>query len=887
MNTIDRGQVDTWKPPTGTATLLLTDIEGSTRYWETNPDPMRAALAKHDQLMNAIIHTHHGEVLTERGEGDSFFAAFGQAAEAVAAACEAQIQLRSASWPTQAPIRVRMAIHTGEVGPDYRGPDVNRCARLRSIAHGGQVLLSAAAAALVRTRLPDGAALADLSLHRLRDLTHPERVFQLTHPDLQDDFPPIRSLDSYKHNLPVQLTNFVGREREIQEVEELLGAHHLVTLTGAGGSGKTRLALQVAADLIDRFEEGVWLVDLAIVTDPTTVVRAVAAAVGAVESAGRPLAESIVDYLRGKKVLLILDNCEHVIGASAELADVLLRSLPELRILATSQEAMGVPGESAWRIPTLSSPDRTRGLTAEDIARYEAVQLFVDRAASGRRGFAVNDRNAADVAEICRRLDGVPLAIELAAARLRVLSPQDILARLEDRFRLLAAGSRTALPRHQTLRATVEWSHELLSEPERVLFRRLAVLVGGFDLEAAETVCRGEALAGEDILHLLGQLVDKSLVLADADDEGAVRYRLLETLRQYGRERLLEAGEEEDALASHFAHFLTYAERGYKARVRESLAWLVRLERDHDDLRAAMDWSQRRSPREHLRLVGALGWFWHLHSEHLVEGIERLERALAASPERDAVRARALTGLAMVLCWAGEASRALPQAEEAIEIWDEVGDRLEWAFAVEALGWSHCITGDNESALKSTEQSLGVFREEGDDWLNNRGLVSVGQMLVALGRVDRAVPVAEELLASSDRLGDLRGRHYALHYLGDCALAVGDPAAAQEWYPRSLMAALAYGNIAEAGLEMQGVAMAAAGRGEYERAFILNGAAEAKMREVGMDASGFEFWTEYKRRYLDSAREAFGPAAAERTEARGAAVAFDQAVQVATLSQSA
>jgi class 3 adenylate cyclase len=458
MNTIDRGQVDTWKPPTGTATFLLTDIEGSTRYWETNPDPMRAALAKHDQLMNAIIHTHHGEVLTERGEGDSFFAAFGQAAEAVAAACEAQIRFRAESWPERAPVRVRMAIHTGEVGPDYRGPDVNRCARLRSIAHGGQVLLSAATAALVRARLPEGAALADLGLHRLRDLTHPERVFQLTHPDLQDDFPPIRSLDSYKHNLPVQLTNFVGREREIQEVEELLGAHHLVTLTGAGGSGKTRLALQVAADLIDRFEEGVWLVDLAIVTDPTTVVRAVAAAVGAVESAGRPLAESIVDYLRGKKVLLILDNCEHVIGASSELADVLLRSLPELRILATSQEAMGVPGESAWRIPTLSSPDRTRGLTAEDIARYEAVQLFVDRAASGHRGFAVNDRNAADVAEICRRLDGVPLAIELAAARLRVLSPQDILARLEDRFRLLAAGSRTALPRHQTLRATVEWS---------------------------------------------------------------------------------------------------------------------------------------------------------------------------------------------------------------------------------------------------------------------------------------------------------------------------------------------------------------------------------------------------------------------------------------------
>ena len=821
-------------------------------------------------------------VLTERGEWDSFFAAFGQASDAVAAACEAQTRLWAESWPEQAPIRVRLAIHTGEAGLDYRGPDVNRCARLRSIAHGGQVLLSAAAAALVRTRLPDGAALVDLGPHRLRDLTHPERVFQLTHPNLPGDFPPVRSLDSYKHNLPVQLTNFVGRDREIEEVKGLLFGHHLVTLTGAGGSGKTRLALQVAGELVDRFDEGVWLVDLATVTDAATVVRAVASAVGAVESAGRPLTESLIEHVRGKKLLLIVDNCEHVISASSELAEMLLRSLPELRIVATSREALNVPGEAAWRIPTMSLPERRRAPTAHEIARFEAVQLFADRAANARRGFALTDRDAADVAEICRRLDGIPLAIELAAARLRILSSHDILARLEDRFRLLTGGSRTALPRQQTLRAAVEWSHDLLSESERILFRRLSALVGGFDLDAAEKVCRGKVLAGEDILNLLGQLVDKSLVLADTDDEGSVRYRLLETLRQYGRERLIEAAEEEDALAAHFAYFLEFAERAYAARVRESLPWLARLERDHDDLRAAMDWSRQRDAREHPRLVGALAWFWHLHSEHLVEGAERLEQALAAHPEREAVRARALTGFAMVLCWLGDFKRARQRTEEAIGIWEEIGDRLERAFAVEALGWSHCLGDDNERALEFMEQALAVFREEGEDWLINRGLVSVGQVLVALGRVDQAVPMAEELLASSERLGDLRGKHYALHYLGDCALAVGDPAAAQGCYARSLLAALAYGNIAEAGVEMQGMAMSTGGVGDLERAFVLNGAAEAKMREVGMDVSGFGFWTAYKRRYLNPTREAFGLGAAEQAEARGAAMPFAEAVQLAT-----
>jgi len=882
MEKVDRGHVDTWEPPTGTATFLLTDIEGSTRYWETSPDAMRAALARHDQLMSAVIHAHRGEVLTERGEGDSFFAAFGQAADAVAAAREAQKRLWAEPWPEQAPVRVRMAIHAGDVGADYRGPDVNRCARLRGIAHGGQVLLSAAAASLLRGRLSDGAALIDLGLHRLRDLSHPERVFQLTHPDLPHDFPPLRSLDSFKHNLPVQLTNFVGRTREIKDVKELLSAHHLVTLTGAAGSGKTRLALQVAGELVDRFDEGVWFVDLATVTDDPTVGRVVAATVAAVESAGRPLAETVVEHLRGKRLLLILDNCEHLVAASAELAGRLLRSLPELRILATSREPLNVPGEAAWRVPTMSLPERGRAPVAEEIAQYEAVQLFADRAANARRGFTLTDRDAGDITEICRRLDGIPLAIELAAVRLRVLSAHDILVRLEDRFRLLTGGSRTALPRQQTLRAAIEWSHDLLSEPERILFRRLSVLVGGFDLGAAENVCHGEALAGEDILSLLGQLVDKSLVLAEADDEGSVRYRLLETLRQYGRGRLIEAGEEEDALTAHLAYFLEFAERGYEARVRGSLPWLARLERDYDDLRAAMDWSSQRRPREHLRLVGALAWFWHLHSEHLVEGAERLDQALAAYPERESVRARALSGLALILCWVGDIARARSRAEEAIGLWEDIGDRLERAFAVEALGWGHCLSDDNERALGFMEQALAVFREEGEDWLTNRGLVSVGQVLVALGRVDQAVPMAEELLASSERLGDLRGKHYALHYLGDCALAAGDPAAALERYGRSLLAALAYGNMAEAGVEMQGVAMAAGGVGDFERAFALNGAAEAKMRQTGMDVSGARFWTEYKRRYFDPAREAFGRGAAERAEARGAAMPFDEAVQLAT-----
>jgi class 3 adenylate cyclase len=469
----------------------LTDIEGSTRGWETAPEVMGRAVGRHYALLDEAVTAHHGVRPVEQGEGDSVVGAFARASDAVAAALAAQRALVSEAWPEGGHLRVRMAVHTGEAElrgeGNYFGPAVIRCARLRAIAHGGQVLVSQASADLVVDRLPDGASLADLGSHRLRDLGRPERVFELRHSDLPGGFGPLRSLDVLPNNLPVQLTTFVGRRQELAEVTGLLASTRLLSLTGAGGCGKTRLALQLAAEVAEHFPGGVWLVELASVSDPDRVAAAVAGAVGERDGGG-DVVETIVGRLGAEAALVVLDNCEHVLGSVAALADLLLRRCPRLVMVATSREPLGVPGETGWRVPSLSLPGRFEPIEVEALSQFDAVRLFLDRAAKARPNFVLGTANAPAIAQLCSRLDGIPLAIELAAARVRGMTVEQVAAGLDDRFRLLTGGARTVLPRQQTLQASVDWGFALLSEPERVVFRRLAVFAGGFSLDAAERV---------------------------------------------------------------------------------------------------------------------------------------------------------------------------------------------------------------------------------------------------------------------------------------------------------------------------------------------------------------------------------------------------------------
>src|ERR1700743_575345 len=513
--------------PTGTVTLLLADVEGSTRLWETQPDEMTVATASLNQAVSDIVAAHEGVRPVEQGEGDSFVAAFARASDAVACALELQ-------RAPLAPIRLRIGIHTGEIQlrdeSNYAGPTINRTARLRDLGHGAQTLLSSTTESLVLDGLPDDVWLTYLGTHSLRDLPRPERVMQLCHPDLVNDFPPLRVAKAViSQRLPVQFTSFVGREADIAQVRELATKNRLVTLTGAGGVGKTRMAIQVAGQFSDEFSDGVWYVDLAPITDPDLVPITTARGLGLPEQPGRSTMEAVRRFVADRQMLVVLDNCEHLLDATATLTVALLGAGPKLRLLTTSREPIGVAGEQSWRVPSLPLADK-------------AIELFVDRACRARPDFVVADDNAATVMEICRRLDGVPLAIELAAARVRALSLAEILDSLHDRFRLLTGGARTAVRRQQTLRASVDWSHAPLTAPERVLFRRLAAFMGGFDLSAAQTICGGGDVERYQVLDQLALLVDKSLVVAD-ESGSRTRYRLLETMRQYALEKLGESGE--------------------------------------------------------------------------------------------------------------------------------------------------------------------------------------------------------------------------------------------------------------------------------------------------------------------------------------------------------
>jgi predicted ATPase/class 3 adenylate cyclase len=576
--------------PTGTVTFLFTDLESSTRLWEQHPEAMKAALALHDELLRVAVESHGGVVVKTTGDG--VHAAFGSAEAALRAAARAQVALGGERWGVTGPLRVRMGLHTGAAEfrhGDYFGPALNRAARLMQAGHGGQVLVSLATEELVRDSLDAEVGLVELGEHRLRDLSRPERVFQLTGPGLESRFGPLRTLESFPGNLPLQLTSFVGRRAELAEILADLNEARVVTLTGVGGVGKTRLALQVAAEALPRFGDGAWLIELGPIGEPEAVVDVAAATLGVQQHQGRSLAESIVEALRTRQLLVVLDNCEHLLAAASALVDALVRGCAGVWVLATSREALEMPGERSRRVPSLPLP--ARASTVEEVGGSEAARLFVERAQEVRRGFVLDASTAGSVAQICRRLDGIPLAIELAAARVASMQPADIGARLDERFRLLTGGRRTAVERHQTLRATVDWSYELLDDVERLVFARLGVFAGGFTLEAAEEVVADEVVAASMVVDVLDALVARSMVALD-ETSLATRYELLETMRQYALEHIEASGDADVLRARHAANFVAFSRRaGAGLLGPDEETWAVRVEADLENLRAAFTWA--------------------------------------------------------------------------------------------------------------------------------------------------------------------------------------------------------------------------------------------------------------------------------------------------------
>jgi len=909
--------------PSGTVTFLLTDVEGSTALWEEAPEAMRAALTRHDALLRAAILEHGGHVVKTTGDG--FHAAFARGPDAVAAALAAQRRLLAEPWGGVGPVRVRMALHTGvaeERDGDYYGPVLNRVARLLAAGHGGQVLLSEATAGLVRDALPDGVGPLDLGEHRLRDLIRPERIFQLAAPDLPADFSPLRTLDARSNNLPAHPTALLGRERELAEVHRLFedGAR-LVTLTGPGGTGKTRLSLQVAADLIDNLEHGVFLVELAPISDPALVPSAIAQPLGVHDVGTRPILDSVREYLRARYVLLLLDNFEQIVAAGPVVGE-LLAACPGLTVLVTSREPLRVRGEHEYQVPPLALPEDQAGLAPESLARSPAVALFVERAAAIRAGFALTDENAHVVPQICARLDGLPLAIELAAARVRTLTPQAIAARLDRGLSLLTGGARDLPARQQTLRDAIAWSHDLLDDGERRLFRRLGAFVGGWTLEAAESVCDLDDL-GMTVLDGLDSLVLKSLVRQDADDAADVpRFRMLETIREYALERLETSGEVALLRRRHAEFFLALAEQaGSRVERADGELWLSRLQADHDNLRSALTWSfsQDGDTMISLRIAGAMGRFWHIRS-HVAEGRRWLDLALAASAgTASTARAVACRGvgwlnhaqgeldraaaffdealslfrafddgrgiatvtgdLAIVLEQQGNTQAAMHLFEESLALYRAMGDANGVAIRLRMLGNYACAQGDFERASALLEESLGLQGQVGGAY--SIALIVNGLALVALYRRDleRAQRLFEESLARFQGLEHTYGIAWALHYLGRVDHLRGDGDRAMARLAEGLRMRQALSDRPGIAGSLEGIAAVALARGHVERAARLFAAAARLRDAIHAPLSPAERL--HHDLEVEAARAGFGDEAFAAAWAAGRAMTLEQAVAYA------
>jgi predicted ATPase/class 3 adenylate cyclase len=875
--------------PTGTVTFLFTDIEGSTRLLqELGGDRYAVIRDEHAGVVRRALAEAGGvEVSTQ---GDSFFAVFTTPVAALRAAVAAQRGLAAHPWPADGVVRVRMGLHTGEGvagGDDYVGIDVNRAARIAAAAHGGQVLVSEATRGLVQRALPVGVALRDLGEHRLKDIAHPEHLYDVAIEGLRVDFPPPMTLDARPNNLPPQLTSFVGREEEIAQVRRLLGRTRLLTLTGAGGTGKTRLALRVAEEVLTEYADGAFFVDLSAVTDPGLVPSVLAGVLRVPEAAGRPILDAVRDHLRDRELLVVFDNFEQVAEAAVVVED-LLTAAPGLRVLATSRAVLSVRGEQEYAVPPLEPPDPERLPDVLTLGRFEAVRLFTERAQAVRPGFRVTEENASAVAEITARLDGLPLAIELAATRTKLLTPVQMLPRLQKRLSILTSGPRTLPQRQRTLRDAIAWSYDLLDEAERALFARLSVFVGGWTLESAEAVCDPEGL-GLDSLDGLTSLVDKSLIRrTDLDGrrgagggDGRPRFSMLETIREFGQEQLAAGNDHDGVVRAHAEHFLALAMQAEPhLTAADQVAWLDVCDVEHANVRAALRWAVDAGRAEEAQEAAAALWrFWQQRG-HLAEGRGWFEEVLAmpAGRGRSPARARALIGAGGVAWWQGDREAAGGFYQEALAIERELGDPARTAEALYNLAFF--VAGDDvEAGTSMLEESMRLFRAAGDE----RGVARTLTMLVMrdaeAGEWGRVVADLGEAVATWRRVGDRLQLAFDLVWLAFALGRVGRGAEARSAALEALELFRQVDNGTGIGIAFVDLAFLATWEGRHEDAVRLAAASDALRERVGGPPGAIGGILEGDP--AAEARAHLPEEAARRAWEEGRAMSLDEAVALA------
>jgi predicted ATPase/class 3 adenylate cyclase len=867
--------------PTGTVTFLFTDIEGSTRLLQELRESYREVQEGHDEIVRAAIAAEDGYVV--RTEGDSFFATFRSPVQAIRAAVAAQRALRENDWPHAGPLRVRIGAHTGEGvlgGDDYLGIDVHRAARIAAAGHGGQILISDTTRALVEHALPEGVTIRDLGTHRLKDIEHPERLHDLIIDGLPAEFPALRTLDARATNLPEQRTSFVGRHRELDRIAELLAQTRLLTLTGPGGTGKTRIAMRVASDHLDRFDDGAFLVSLAAVTDADLVPSAIAAALPVRVDPARDPFDSLTDHLRDRNMLLVLDNFEQITDG-APVVDRLLSLAPRLTILVTSRVPLHLSGEQEYHVPPLTLPDPSQVLDMVALGANESVMLFVERAAAVRPGFRITQETAGAVAEITARLDGLPLAIELAASRVKILSPPELLDRLGRRLPLLTGGARDLPERQRTLRAAIEWSYDLLDTDEHRLFARLAVFAGGWSLDAAEAVCGSDVEA--EVLDGLGTLVDHSLVRRGRPRGGETRFRMLETIREFAAERLSAAGDEEEEMRRRHARFIReLAEQAEPHLTTDGQAeWLGRLEREHDNLRAALDWADRTGDADTaVRIASAVWRFWQQHG-YLAEGRVRLERAMAmpGAQARTAVRVRGLSALGSTAYWQGDHAPLESAWGEALEIAKEIGDVRMVAHALFDYSFVSLMKEDFDAAARLLREGLAVAKDAGDPKLVGSAMQYLGYLSAYRGDLAEGMDLLSQAVAVARETGDQFFLSEALSGLASFEFQTGDLEIAKGHLMEVIRIQIASGNRMGLASTLVPLSLVANNEGRPELAARLYGNADRMREELGGGPPLIAFLGLGDPG--EAARQAIGDESYERAWAEGHTMTLDEAIAMA------
>ena len=801
--------------PTGHVTFLFTDIEGSTKLAQDFPEAMPSALEKHNTILREAVESNNGFVF--KISGDAFCCSFGNAEDAVKAALNAQILLNKEEWK-DAVIKVRMGIHSGNAewnGTDYMGyVTLARAQRIMSSAYGGQILISENANEMFSENSADPVEVRDLGNRRLKDLIQPVKLYQIMSSEIPSDFPALMTLDARPNNLPVQLTNFIGRETDIAEIKKILTNSRLLTLLGPGGTGKTRLSMQIAADMIDEYTNGVFIAEFASVSDPSLIIQTLMNSLGVNEVKGQSQDLSLSEFLKEKEMIIILDNCEHLVNECALLAEKILSKCQKLKIITTSREALNCSGEITYRVPPLSLPDPNKKISPEKLTHYEAVRLFIERALVINQEFRVTNENAPALAQICHQLDGIPLALELAAARVNVLTLDGINERLNDRFKLLTGGKRTALPRQQTLRALIDWSYDLLSENEKILLQRLSIFSGSWTYEAMEKICSDDVIEEFEILDMLGNLIDKSLVKV-VESENIFRYTMLETIRKYGSEKLTGSGDKDELQLKYFDYFYKLAqdsEAGLSGT--EQKEWIKKMAQENENLRDSLNWSLTNKPESSLIMSVAMGKFWELRS-HFTEGLESLRKSIEISESADILwKAKAfywtgfffihqgkyaeskkylnqclgmfgeindkdgvaltLLSLATIGLFENDYENLFSYSEKSLSISQEINNKSYIARNKQNIAIGLMQQGEYEAARSKFEEGISVYRELKDHVLLAKIIGNIGALEYLLSNFDKARSAFEESLQIRQELGDRQGISISLSNLGSVAYMIKD-----------------------------------------------------------------------------------------------------------------